>query len=84
MEIPKFINFGGADIVPSSLEEAKIVILPICYEQAPSYGLGSKDGAFYLLEASSQIELIDEETFQNLSLLKIYTHEPIFPDLNNV
>ena len=61
------------------LKKAEIVILPFCYEQGASYGRGSREGPRHLLEASQQIEVLDEETLQNWSLFKIHTLPLFYP-----
>lgn len=71
--------FGGEEFSNITLTEAERVILPLCYENAPSYGIGSASGAFHILTASSQIELIDEENRCDWSALNIHTRPPLFP-----
>ncbi len=59
--VPEFIPFGGpAGQAPR--DTARILVLPLCYESAPSYGEGSGAGPMHLLYASSQMEHLDEET----------------------
>ncbi|GBC59794.1 agmatinase [Desulfonema ishimotonii] len=74
-----FIPFGGNEIQPTDAERARIVILPLCYEHAPSYGTGSEDGPYHLLMASEQLEAMDEETLINWGTLGIHTLPPLFP-----
>ncbi len=76
---PPFIPFGGSEIDATDLNTADIVILPICYEKASSYGTGSKDGPYHLLTASEQLESIDEETLIDWGQLKIHTLSPLIP-----
>ena len=40
----KFTPFGGEDIQEKDIGRSRIVILPLCYENEPSYGSGSRDG----------------------------------------
>ncbi|HSO19414.1 MAG TPA: hypothetical protein VLT88_08160, partial [Desulfosarcina sp.] len=75
-----FVAFGGAEIVPAPLEAARIVVLPLCYEAAPSYGAGSGDGPRHLLEASTQLEALDEETLIHWGRLGIHTLPPLYPE----
>jgi agmatinase len=74
-----FIHFGGIEVDPPNFDEARIVVLPLCYEQAPSYGSGSHEGPFHILKASEQLESMDEETFINWSNIPIHTLAPVFP-----
>ncbi len=62
MDDPGIPPFGGADATASDLSAARVVVLPVCYECAPSYGAGAGEGALHLLEASAQLEMTDEET----------------------
>jgi agmatinase len=57
-----FLKFGGPEIQDAALNEARIIVLPIYYEVAPSFGAGSKEGAYHLLAASAELEDLDEET----------------------
>lgn len=59
------------------LESAGIVVLPLCYEQAPSYGVGSGDGPYHLTAASEQLEQFDEETFTDWGSFPIHTLPPM-------
>ncbi len=79
MTLPDFIPFGGDEVRPISFEEAHIVVLPLCYENAPSYGEGSEDGPLHLLHASAQLEAVDEETLTDWAGLAIHTLRPVFP-----
>jgi len=74
-----FIPFGGAEIQTEDIDSAGIVVLPLCYENSPSYGTGSGEGPFHLLQASEQLECLDEETLADWSLLNIHTVQPLFP-----
>lgn len=73
------MRFGDSEIPSPGLKNARIVILPICYENAPSYGTGSKDGPIHILNASTQLESIDEETLTNWGEAGIHTLEPLVP-----
>jgi agmatinase len=79
MKLPDFIHFGGDEVRPISFEEARIVVLPLCYEHAPSYGEGSENGPLHLLNASAQLEGVDEETLVDWAGLAIHTLPPVFP-----
>lgn len=75
-----FPHFGGYEFPNPPLAAARIVVLPILYEQAPSYGAGSAEGPIHLLRASEQLERLDEETEIDWAGLVIHTTEPMAPD----
>lgn len=79
MENLEFIHFGGVEVDPPGFEKARIIVLPLCYEQAPSYGSGSQEGPYHILKASEQLESLDEETLINWSHIPIHTLPPVFP-----
>jgi agmatinase len=74
-----FTPFGGTGIGTDDLNSARIIVLPIFYENASSYGTGSREGSYHLLTASQQLESLDEETLVDWSLLKIHTLNPLVP-----
>ena len=71
------IPFGGPDVQHPGLDSARIVVLPLCYEQSPSYGSGSGEGPYHLTAASEQLEQFDEETLTNWGALPIHTLAPM-------
>lgn len=79
MRCPEFINFGGDEVPATDAATADIVVLPLCYEQAVSYGTGSKDGPFHILDASVQLESLDEENLVDWGRFRIHTADPLFP-----
>ncbi|CAB5079124.1 Agmatinase (EC [Olavius algarvensis associated proteobacterium Delta 3] len=72
------LHFGGVDVPDVGFEAARIVILPLPYERAPSYGTGSQEGPEYLLQASAQLERLDEETLIDWTTLGLHTRTPPF------
>ncbi len=74
------LHFGDEEVPDVGWEKARIVILPLCYEAAPSYGAGAGQGPYHILDASVQLENIDEETLIEWRLLDIHTHAPVVPD----
>lgn len=68
-----FVPFGGAETHVENLDAAAVIVLPIYYEVAPSYGLGSGEGPFHLLTASIELERMDEETFVDWGQVGIHT-----------
>ncbi|MBU1712237.1 MAG: agmatinase [Proteobacteria bacterium] len=79
MKLKKSMRFGDAETPAVRLNDAGIVVLPICYENAPSYGTGSKEGPLHILNASTQLESIDEETLTNWGEAGIHTLAPLVP-----
>ena len=77
MDKNSYIPFGGNETQVPEIDKARIVILPIAYENAPSYGTGSGSGPYHILDASIQLESIDEETLLDWSSLKIHTLAPL-------
>jgi agmatinase len=55
------------------------VVLPLCYEGAVSYGTGCREGGVALLEASGQMECLDEQTLRPWVDLAIFTQAPRYP-----
>ena len=75
----KPIRFGDAETPAVGLDDAGIVVLPLCYENAPSYGTGSENGPLHILSASAQLENIDEETLTFWGKAGIHTLPPLMP-----
>ncbi len=76
--IPEFQPFGGHDF-QTDATRASIHILPVCYEHKVSYGTGTRTAPLYLLEASEQLEQMDDETMTNWGELEFHTRLPFFP-----
>lgn len=68
-----FVPFGGPHIHVEDPADAAAIVLPIYYEVAPSFGTGSGDGPYHLLNASIELENMDEETFIDWSAMGIHT-----------
>jgi agmatinase len=73
----KITPFGGSAVQHPHLDTARVVVLPLCYEQAPSYGSGSGDGPYHLTVASEQLEQFDEEALVEWGSLPIHTMPPM-------
>jgi agmatinase len=79
MEQESFIPFGGEAIHVSRREEARVVVLPIYYEVAPSFGAGAGEGPYHLLKASFELECLDEEALVDWRKLGIHTLSGLVP-----
>ncbi|MES0446851.1 MAG: agmatinase [Desulfobacterales bacterium] len=79
MDKKKFIPFGGNETQINDINQSRIVVLPLCYENAPSYGTGSGQAPFHILDASLHVERLDEEAMVDWSTHKIHTLQPLFP-----
>lgn len=53
--------------------------MPFCHESAVSYGTGSRFGPLHLLDASAQLEPLDEETLVPWADLPLHTADPLYP-----
>src|SRR5687768_18298776 len=48
--------------LPTTVEEAAVVVIPVPWEATVSYGSGTADGPAAILKASRQVDLLDRET----------------------
>jgi agmatinase len=77
------LPFLGSEVA-RDYDQAQVVILPIPYEATTTYGKGCANGAFAILDASSQVEFYDEElNFETGVHFGIYTHKAIANTLEN-
>src|SRR3954470_20001532 len=77
-ELP--MNFGGIDEEQySSLESARVLILPVSYEGTVSYGTGTGAGAMAIVDASRNMELYEEETDAEVYKIGIHTLPEFMP-----
>ena len=65
--------FGGAMPTMTSFDESGVVILPVPLDKTTSYGGGTAHGPREILEASSHMELWDEETGRDIHDVGIFT-----------
>lgn len=65
--------FGGAMPVMKSFADARAVVLPVPLERTTSYGGGTRGGPHAILDASSHMELWDEETGRDVHDAGIFT-----------
>lgn len=74
------MNYGGADLTHTSFEEARFVVVPIPYDLTTSYQPGTRRGPKAILEASSYMELYDDELGKETYLCGIHTADPVEVD----
>ena len=65
--------FGGAVPHPSTFDAARAVILPVPVDRTTSYVGGTRNGPREILEASSHMELWDDELQVDVHPIGIYT-----------
>ena len=67
------LSFGGTVPVRRSFDDSKIVVLPIPFERTTSYVPGTRNAPRAILEATTQVELWDEELETDVHAVGIYT-----------
>ncbi len=73
------MNFGG--IYPEcSLRNAQFVVIPVPYDLTSTYQPGSRRGPAAIIEASTNMELYDEELKKETYLAGIHTARPLSVD----
>ena len=73
------MNFGG--IYPEcSLRDAQFVVVPVPYDLTSTYQPGSRRGPAAIIEASTNMELYDEELKKDTYLAGIHTASPVEVD----
>jgi len=67
------LAFGGAMPVMKSFEDSRVVILPVPVDRTTSYAPGTRNGPREILQASSHMELWDEEVGADVHSIGIFT-----------
>ena len=67
------LTFGGAMPHARTFDESKVVVLPVPVDRTTSYGGGTRHGPHEILEASSHMELWDEEIRADVHGVGIFT-----------
>ncbi|MGH7782724.1 MAG: agmatinase [Candidatus Binatia bacterium] len=68
------MNFGGiSEEQYTSMDTARVVVLPVSYEGTVSYGMGTGAGAMAIVDASRNMELYEEETDAEVYKIGIHT-----------
>ncbi|MDO8593233.1 MAG: agmatinase [bacterium] len=75
--MPYRTNYGDLPKENSTLETAKIVILPVPYDGTSTWGKGADKGPSAILEASANMELYDIETDSEVYKQGIFTAKPV-------
>src|SRR5919106_542453 len=65
--------FGGAVPEPRSFDDSRVVILPVPVDRTTSYVPGTRNGPREILQASSHMELWDEEIGADIHPIGIFT-----------
>ena len=62
---------------PVPLEAAKVVLVPVPYDRTASYGKGTASGPRAILEASTHMELYDDELDVEPFTIGVHTAPPV-------
>jgi agmatinase len=73
-------SFGGPEAAAPDLERAKILVIPVPYDGTTTYISGTRHGPSAILRASQQLELLDEETGQEVFRVGIATLDEVEVD----
>jgi len=76
-------NFLGLPIDLSSWEQSRIIVIPVPYDHTTSYLPGTRRGPLAIIEASTHMELFDEELKHDISSVGIHTLGQLEPDTAN-
>jgi len=70
-------NFGGIESAFSEYGESKIAVVPVPYDLTTTYISGARNGPRAIIEASTHMELYDEELEKETYVVGIHTFEPL-------
>ena len=65
--------FGGATADPPAFDRARVVVLPIPFDRTTTYVPGTRNGPREIIQASSHMELWDEELGMDVHEVGIFT-----------
>ena len=71
------IPFLDLDPQFRAYQSSRFVILPIPYQGTVTYGTGTADGPSAIIQASTQVELFDEELQGEFFQVGVFTAEPV-------
>ena len=80
---PGSVSFGGRDAATVDTDKAKVLILPVPYDATTTYRAGTRQGPTAILQASQHLELLDDETGQEVFRIGIATLEEIEIDASS-
>jgi agmatinase len=66
-------NFAGLPDELSICDSAQVVVLPVPYDLTTSYQAGTRRGPHAIIDASTHLELFDEELCRDISSVGIHT-----------
>ena len=75
-------NFGDLPQKYSTLEHARVVIVPVPYDRTSTWLKGADKGPAAIIEASGNMELYDIETDSEVYKEGIFTDEPVETELS--
>src|SRR5690242_14341758 len=67
------LQYGGAMPTMKSFDDSRVVILPVPVDRTTSYVPGTRNGPREILQASSHMELWDEELGRDVSEVGLFT-----------
>ncbi len=70
-------NFGALPSAYSGWEKAQVVLLPVLYDLTSTYLPGARRGPLAIIEASTHLELFDEELQVETFQIGIHTLDPL-------
>lgn len=70
-------NYGGLDAGYTGLDQAKVVVIPVPYDETSTWGKGADKGPDAILDASANMELYDIETDSEVYKIGIFTAPPV-------
>lgn len=76
-------TFLGLTPELSAYDTARVVLLPVPYDATTSYRAGTRDGAWAIVDASTQIELYDADLDCEPAEVGIHTLDPLEPDFRS-
>jgi len=76
-------SFGGRDGATVDTDKAKVLIIPVPYDATTTYRAGTRQGPSAILQASQHLELLDDETGQEVFRMGVATLEEIEVDVSS-
>jgi agmatinase len=71
------LNFGGIEPEFSDRDKSKITVIPVPYDLTTTYISGTRNGPNAIIEASTHMELYDEELEKETYRVGIHTRKPL-------